>query len=1025
MAEGTEILEEYPDHWQVLREILQNSDDSQSTKQVFILDHNTYPGESLFKSELSRFQGPALLSINNTKFNDDDFKSLKNLANSEKQSQYDKIGEKGIGFNSIFHLCDSCSFITDNKLTIIDPHRWCYGGGIIYNDVVTLSQEYHDQFYPFKNLGKFIPFDGSFEGTIFRCPLRTERDSKESEISEEIYEPSQILEMFKKFFEKDSVNCLFFLRYIECIEFYELKEGKSEPELIYKILLKDAEKVREERQMIVKAITLIMKNLKENKPIQETTLDTSYKASIVRYEKEVIVEDSSWLILNMLGNLFDAKKNFHNYFVEKLGFIPNVGLAVKLNLGQGENENNYHGNLFCFFPLQITTPFRVSINGHFAVTNNRRGLWSGETNYSSSDSLANLKIKWNKYLFEEVIPQAWVKFIIKLQAYVDQKEAYYKFWPIADQTQFVSLEFFSDILKNMIKKINQDDEIFWENGQMLSLSTGYFSDGLCAGHDIPNILFVSKFFQEHENWQDKLTPNEILALFDYLLNDEDNEILNDLKMIPLADETFKKISRFGTVTYICSDHQDEDDPREIFKDQLEKFIAKDIPPNLLDRLIAKVKKGWDFKIEILTIQSIAEMVKNKIYQNGNHPNSNDEIVMDNLEWINLEWINRVWCYLCNKFKENKEIDLKIFEDIHLIPTNHNTLRKLKTNQIKYFLNSVEKLQGHFAQIYPVLEKLGIIFINKKFKNNIAPLKTRFSVYICDMSDIASVLTSLNRNGEYNLNKNEVELFIKYLSYYLRFSESHTEYHIETIKCLPIFKEVGKNEPTSLNLKENVTWFFLPTDKEEDYDLIIASESMEFSSLKNKVHNNSIVPCVTIQGKQIKYAKPVDLYDPSIPSIVHLFFDDEQIFPEEKFWNQHKEQLKILGVKTSLSLKDVVERIKTYIERQKMGDNNEVYDKSRNLLIYINDNWNSFKDKNDEFLSFIKSQKWIPTIDQSGDKSFSVSSECRDKSYEHLVSLILPILDYRIENQFRRLLEWNLYPSVDIILEQMSNCSKVA
>src|SRR6266516_4597031 len=69
------ILEEYPDGSQVLREIIQNSDDAKSTEQVFILDHNTYPSDKLIEPDLDnynktnlkldRYQGPALLARNN------------------------------------------------------------------------------------------------------------------------------------------------------------------------------------------------------------------------------------------------------------------------------------------------------------------------------------------------------------------------------------------------------------------------------------------------------------------------------------------------------------------------------------------------------------------------------------------------------------------------------------------------------------------------------------------------------------------------------------------------------------------------------------------------------------------------------------------------------------------------------------------------------------------------------------------------------------------------------------------------
>src|ERR1044071_4192942 len=98
------ILEEYPDGSQVLREILQNSDDSKSTEQIFILDHNTYPSNKLLDPvlknyhrtnlKLDRYQGPALLAKNNTVFEERDFQSLLKLADSEKYDQFDKIGGK-------------------------------------------------------------------------------------------------------------------------------------------------------------------------------------------------------------------------------------------------------------------------------------------------------------------------------------------------------------------------------------------------------------------------------------------------------------------------------------------------------------------------------------------------------------------------------------------------------------------------------------------------------------------------------------------------------------------------------------------------------------------------------------------------------------------------------------------------------------------------------------------------------------------------------------------------------------------
>ncbi|CAJ0759604.1 3170_t:CDS:2, partial [Entrophospora sp. SA101] len=85
-----------------------------------------YPDENL---KLERYQGPALLSKNDTIFDERDFSSLLKLADSEKRDQFDKIGVMGVGFNSIYHITDSPSFITNRNYVILDPHEYYFEGG--------------------------------------------------------------------------------------------------------------------------------------------------------------------------------------------------------------------------------------------------------------------------------------------------------------------------------------------------------------------------------------------------------------------------------------------------------------------------------------------------------------------------------------------------------------------------------------------------------------------------------------------------------------------------------------------------------------------------------------------------------------------------------------------------------------------------------------------------------------------------------------------------------------------------------
>ena len=53
----------------------------------------------------------------------------------------------GVGFNSIYHLTDSPSFITDDKYVILDPHG-CYDGSKKFNFVKNkLAKVYPNQFF--------------------------------------------------------------------------------------------------------------------------------------------------------------------------------------------------------------------------------------------------------------------------------------------------------------------------------------------------------------------------------------------------------------------------------------------------------------------------------------------------------------------------------------------------------------------------------------------------------------------------------------------------------------------------------------------------------------------------------------------------------------------------------------------------------------------------------------------------------------------------------------------------------------
>ncbi|CAB5106839.1 unnamed protein product [Rhizophagus irregularis] len=64
----------------------------------------------------------------------------------------------------------------------------------------------------------------------------------------------------------------------------------------------------------------------------------------------------------------------------------------------------------------------------------------------------------------------------------------------------------------------------------------------------------------------------------------------------------------------------------------------------------------------------------------------------------------------------RDWDLTKFEDIHLIPTNHSTLRKLKTPQ-KIFSNQTSKDIIISKSLINIFEKFGAVFVDNEFDNS--------------------------------------------------------------------------------------------------------------------------------------------------------------------------------------------------------------------------------------------------------------------------------------------------------------------
>lgn len=84
--------------------MIQNADDAGAKKVQFYVDCRSHGTRTLVHPALAGFQGPALLSVNDAMFTDNDWKGIQSLQQSVKAEDPFKVGRFGIGFNSVYHL---------------------------------------------------------------------------------------------------------------------------------------------------------------------------------------------------------------------------------------------------------------------------------------------------------------------------------------------------------------------------------------------------------------------------------------------------------------------------------------------------------------------------------------------------------------------------------------------------------------------------------------------------------------------------------------------------------------------------------------------------------------------------------------------------------------------------------------------------------------------------------------------------------------------------------------------------------
>ena len=410
------ILSGYPCDKEILKELLQNADDARATEIHFVKDPRRHSDEKVFEECWKPLQGPALCVYNNSAFTEEDLEGIKNLGEGSKGKDPNKTGQYGIGFNCVYHLTDTPSFLScgpdiGETLVVFDPHARYVPGvtqdepGRRYDNVKELRSIFTDVF-PCYLEDKF----NLENGTMFRFPLRTMSMATKSELSDS-HMPVEAVDRLLSRFKPELFENLLFVNCVQKISISDVDRLTNRLSNTYTVTAHLSEEDQEAREEFAGYIKEVGKRLKAGKidissvPVKEISYEMTLEDNKGYKERWFIVQRAGFEIgATVPNNVIGAFKR------GDIMLLPRAGVAALLETSKMKSTDKPR-KAYCFLPLPLTTSLPVHINGHFALDHEaRRDLWRDDSTGPKGD--------WNNTVISQIIAPTYVSLLKKIRSNV-------------------------------------------------------------------------------------------------------------------------------------------------------------------------------------------------------------------------------------------------------------------------------------------------------------------------------------------------------------------------------------------------------------------------------------------------------------------------------------------------------------------------------------------------------------------------------------------------------------------------------
>ncbi|XP_072348602.1 sacsin isoform X1 [Scyliorhinus torazame] len=694
-----EILRRYPDGGQILKELIQNADDAEAKEVVFLFDERTYGTTSVFMKDLKKFQGPALVVYNDSVFSEEDWHSIQTTGISKKRNDPSKVGQFGLGFNTVYHITDLPSIFSGKYIGIFDPQEKLFGeqeAGYIWSlddpeDKKALEHS-RDQFRPFRYAMEAtgtITWTNAlkehyFKGTLFRFPLRTEP----SEILDNLYDKAKIFDLFDSFRADEDMSLLFLRNVISvCIKHIDTSGNLA-------VLL-------EVTAFQPEHVPSFNHNL--NVERQQLVFNVKSCTYIRAISHRVATEEhhNHWLITNCTGKI--GKWANLDDLAERLSYTPYVGLAFLLSKAETietDARTDFEGRLSFFLPLPNNeankTGLPIHINAFFGLSDNRRHI-----KWIESDQRYDDAAKWNELLIEKIFPCAYCQLILDAitlaQKAVLKPSSVYHLWP--DLEKMNRKERWIKITKETIKRllglnvlclaaceqkwIRADKAIFLQCHDRLDIRQAIENLLIREAQPlvrVPHHVFKTILFTlENQSHLNVVTPASLrnilqhcnldttpyeqkLKLLEYVLSDDQYSSLNHLQLLPVSGGAFVKFQISPSDDPVFTDSAKF--PRILLPSLERSFLPEDLSDALQQHLKKMAHNQIFSNLICLDVGAVKQQIRKALPDNWTKKLGRVTWDITNSQHPPVQWLAQFWDFLNKNCKT-----LDKFEGLPLIPLN--------------------------------------------------------------------------------------------------------------------------------------------------------------------------------------------------------------------------------------------------------------------------------------------------------------------------------------------------------------------